>query len=114
MVKRRTTPILGGMTSSTVLSKLSIMLIILRMARVTGSGCALVNAISMAGITSCIAVLPCQRESRIAMVKSRATPAVRVMACPTILAKLSVMGIFVGVAGIAGAGRALVNAICMA
>ncbi len=107
-------PTLGGMTSATILTKLPVMLIILRMARVTCSGRALIYAINMAGFARDIAVLPCQRESRIAMIKGRATPAVRVMAGPTILAELSVMGIFVRVAGITGAGRALVDAIDVA
>jgi hypothetical protein len=48
------------------------------------------------------------------VIEGRATPAVRRMASPTIRAELSVMGIFVCMTGVTGAGRPLVNAIYMA
>jgi len=63
VIEGRAAPALGRMTSATILTELSVMGIIVRMAGVTGSRGALVNAIYMAGCTSGISVLPGQWEA---------------------------------------------------
>ncbi len=114
VIEGRTTPIVRGVAGATIRAELTVMGIFVRMAGVASAGRALINAVCVAGIAGGIAVLSGQRETCVAVVEGCPTPTVRGMAGTTIRTELTVMGIFVRMAGVAGTGRAFVNAIYMA
>jgi hypothetical protein len=91
VVKRRAFPIIRGMTSRAIRAKLTIVFIILLMARITIPRCSFEDIINMAFFTFNFTMLAFQFEVRQIMVKRCAFPVIRGMASRAILSEPALM-----------------------
>jgi hypothetical protein len=106
-------PAAGAMTGPTVSPELTVVLIILLVTGKTVAGRSLEYPIRVAGGTGYILMSPTQFKTGGIMIEGDISPATGVMACGTVRAELTIMGIIRGMAGIAIGWRAAI-AICMA
>ena len=110
VVERYVAPPLWRVTGSTGCAKLTIMIVILGVAGITGRGCALIS-ICMARLALDIFMLPCQREGRIIVIEGYILPPRGFMTGATIGPKLATVRIVRGMAGITILGRASISIV---
>lgn len=91
MIEGYVFPATWNMTLTTVLSKLTTVRIVCRMAGITTFRCASILAVCMAGLASDRRMLTQKRESGLAVIEIHISPPSGVMAFSTIFSKLSVM-----------------------
>lgn len=93
-------PTFGRVAGTAIRAKLTIVVIFVRMTGIAIRGCSLV-AVGMTGLTLNTGMFPDQREAGTAMVERDIGPLRRLMAGTAIRAELSVVVIFIRVAGVA-------------
>jgi hypothetical protein len=106
-------PTLGGMTCTTIGAKLSVVVVIFRMAGETIRGRTFIT-VGMAGFTLNIAMLPGQRKASVGMVERHIGPFRGLMTGGTVGAKLTVVMVILGMAGETARRRAFVGIVHMA
>jgi len=111
MIEGRPTPTLRCVASATVCTELSIMRVPGSMTGVAIGGCPLENAICMTRVASYIAMLPGQREARVAVLEAYRAPPFGGVAGPTIRTELSAMRIIDSMTGIAVRRRSFENTV---